>query len=158
MKGRFQIGTGHHQNFGGRVMMFLNMGLETSLTRSESWPSLAAIKLFGSFADNPKAVSLHPLASMATFDVRDQRPNAARDFVTGRYHLCLAMVHQMLEPARTLHFEQNIREDHVLLQCYQHLLDGVSDLSQREAAWVVRRMADTLDWDCPALPLPRPYS
>ena len=135
-------------------MMLLNQGLEPSLARSETWPSLAALKLFGSVADNPKALLIQPLQTMATFDVRDQRPNAARDFVTGRYQLCQAMVHQMLEPARTLHFEQNIREDHVLLQCYQHLLDGVSDLSQREAAWVVRRMADALDWDCPPFPAP----
>ena len=135
-------------------MTILNTGLEPILIQPDARPVLVTIKAFDTSSDIQKDFLLQSLPTMATFDVRDQRPHAARDFVTGRYHLCQAMVQQMLEPARTLHFEQNIREDRVLLQCYQHLLDGVSDLSQREAVWVVRRMAEALDWDCPAIPAP----
>ena len=50
--------------------------------------------------------------------------------------------------ARTL-FELGIAESDVLMQCHRGLLSDQSVVASVEAGWVVRRLAELLDWECP---------
>jgi hypothetical protein len=37
----------------------------------------------------------------------------------------------------------------VLVRCHQGLLTEAAPVSEAEAGWVVRRLAELLEWECP---------
>ena len=77
-------------------------------------------------------------------------PNAPQAVVIARYEQCEDMATVLIEHAQTLAFKENFTEAEVLARCHEGLVATPSDFSGKEAAWVVRRLAELLDWDIPA--------
>lgn len=79
------------------------------------------------------------------------KPTLPRDELAARYELCEDLAQAMVEHARAMLFGQGISEDEVLSRCHRGLVGDDPVVSAPEAAWVVRRLAELLDWECPAL-------
>lgn len=88
--------------------------------------------------------------AMYTTPGRD-RPNAPQDVVLARYEQCEDMAAILTEHAQTLAFKENFSEAEVLARCHQGLLDDASDFNEREAEWVIGRLAELLGWSPPEL-------
>ncbi len=76
-------------------------------------------------------------------------PNAPQELVLARYEQCEDMACMLTEHAQTLAFKENFTEQEVLERCRQGLLAEAADFSEREAAWVVHRLAELLGWTAP---------
>lgn len=74
------------------------------------------------------------------------KPGATRALVTARYELCEELAQHLQEYARAQHFDTGLATDEVLGRCHQGLLAGASGVSEAEAAWVVRRLAELAEW------------
>lgn len=72
--------------------------------------------------------------------------------VTARYELCEDLAQHLQEYARAQHHDHGLPEAEVLRRCHLGLLAGPSGVSEPEAAWVVRRVAELADWADPDLP------
>ena len=81
-------------------------------------------------------------------DPGQQKPNAPRDVVAARYELCEDMATMLTEMAKSMLFSLGVAE-HVLAKCHQGLLSDCAVVSVPEAAWVIRRLAELLDWEHP---------
>jgi hypothetical protein len=81
------------------------------------------------------------------------RPSAPRAKIAARYELCEDMAQMLTEHAQATRFDLGIGEDDVLMQLRRGLEVEGSVVSQAEALWIVRRLAELLDW--PALGLAR---
>ena len=75
------------------------------------------------------------------------RPNATQEVVLARYEQCEDMACLLTEHAQTLAFKENFSESVVLARCHQGLRDAASDFNEKEAEWVIRRLAELLGWD-----------
>ena len=64
-----------------------------------------------------------------------------------RYELCEDLAQQLVDHARTTHFEHGISEDEVLRRMHLGLLHPTPQVDEPQAAWVVRRLAELLDWE-----------
>jgi hypothetical protein len=60
------------------------------------------------------------------------------------------MASMLTETARSIFLSLGITEDDVLTQCYRGLTGESAVVTQPEAAWVIHRLAELLDW--PQLP------
>ena len=78
-------------------------------------------------------------------------PNAPQAVVTARYEQCEDMATVLTEHAQTLVFKENFTEAEVLARCHEGLVAAPSEFSGKEADWVVRRLAELLDWDIPGV-------
>lgn len=78
-----------------------------------------------------------------TLPVRDLRQ---------RYELCEDLSQQLVDHARTTHFAHGISEDEVLLRMHRGLTSPEPQVEAAEAGWVVRRLAELLEWDPITLP------
>jgi hypothetical protein len=76
---------------------------------------------------------------------------ATREVILGRYELCEDLANHLVDYARARHFDLGISEDDVLERCHQGLLGGAAGVSDEEATWVIRRLAELQGWPCPAL-------
>jgi hypothetical protein len=72
--------------------------------------------------------------------------------IAARHELCEDLAQAMTEPARTMLFSAGLAEDEVLRRCHVGLRAGDAGLSAGEAEWVVRRLAELLEWPQPELP------
>jgi hypothetical protein len=79
------------------------------------------------------------------------KPTESREFIAQRYELCEDMATMLCEPAQTRLWELGITEADVLQRMHLGLLAEPSALSAAEAAWVIHRLAEMLNWDCPDL-------
>ena len=79
-----------------------------------------------------------------------ERPSAPRDVVAARYEQCEDMAQTLIEHARAWAFKDNLGETEILLRCRQGLLAEGSGFTPPEAAWVIHRLAELLDWTPPA--------
>lgn len=73
------------------------------------------------------------------------KPTAPREHIAERHELCEDLAQMLTEPARARLFELGITEADVL----QRTLDGLREgavVEPAEATWVVRRLAELLDW------------
>lgn len=69
-----------------------------------------------------------------------------------RYELCEDMAQMLTETARNMEFQLGITEADVLQRCLQGLRaggDAPPVVSEAEAVWVVRRLAELLGWSDP---------
>lgn len=73
------------------------------------------------------------------------KPSAAREHIAERYELCEDLAQMLTEPARARLFELGITEPDVLHRTLGGLLAG-GVVEPAEAAWVVRRLAELLEW------------
>lgn len=69
--------------------------------------------------------------------------------VRERYELCEDLAQMLTEQARLTQFQLGITEQDVLEKMLQALLQEGSPVTPREAHWVVRRLAELLDWPLP---------
>ena len=74
--------------------------------------------------------------------------------VRERYELCEDLAQALTEQARLTQFQLGITESDVLEKMLQALLQEGSPVSPPQALWVVRRLAELLDW--PPLPSAEP--
>jgi hypothetical protein len=79
------------------------------------------------------------------------KPTEPREFIAQRYELCEDMATMLTEPAQTRLWELGITEADVLQRMHQGLVAEPSILSADEAGWVIHRLAEMLNWDCPDL-------
>ena len=79
------------------------------------------------------------------------KPTATREVITGRYELCETLANHLYEYARAQHHDHGISEDEVLMRCRRGLLAEASGVNEREAIWVIRRLAELEGWECPEL-------
>ncbi len=79
------------------------------------------------------------------------KPTESREFIAQRYELCEDMATMLTEPAQTRLWELGITEADVLQRMHQGLTAEPSALSWAEAGWVIHRLAEMLNWDCPEL-------
>lgn len=82
-------------------------------------------------------------------DPRRQRLNLPLAEVRARYELCEDLAQALTEHARALSQGGTVSDDEVLQRCHSGLATPESGLSPPEAEWVVRRLAELLDWSQP---------
>ena len=78
-------------------------------------------------------------------------PTAPHAEILARYEQCEDMALVLMEQAQVLAFQENLSEKEVLMRCRQGLLTedaAAADriFSTQEAEWIVRRLAELLDW------------
>ena len=77
------------------------------------------------------------------------RPTEPREHIAQRYELCEDMAQMLTETARARHLDLGITESDVLERIRRGLAQAGSVVSTEEAYWVVRRLAELLDWPDP---------
>ncbi len=82
------------------------------------------------------------------------KPNLTLVAMSARYELCEDLATMLTEHAKTVLFDLGITETDVLERCELGLLTEASAVSQVEARWVIRRLAELLGWDDPGEALP----
>lgn len=75
------------------------------------------------------------------------RPNAPQAVVLARYEQCEDMACLLTEHAQTVAFKENLSESDVLARCHRGLRDDAADFNEKEAEWVIRRLAELLGWE-----------
>lgn len=80
------------------------------------------------------------------------KPILPRQELAARHEFCEDLAQAMVEHARAMLFGAGLSEDEVLRRCHRGLLAEGSGVSADEALWVVRRLAELLDWPQPELP------
>ena len=81
------------------------------------------------------------------------RPSESQAVIAGRYEFCEDMAQMLTEHARAKLFELGITEQDVLERIHAGLAAG-DPFSPGEAWWVVRRLAELLEWPAPTMPGP----
>ena len=76
-------------------------------------------------------------------------PGATQAAVTERYELCEDMADMLTEHAQTLLFDLGGTEAEVLTRCRRGLGADAAVLSEKEADWVISRLAELLGWTPP---------
>lgn len=74
------------------------------------------------------------------------KPNAPYAHILARYEHCEDLATMLMEHARTKLWELGITEADVLARIRQGLLADGSGVDDAEAEWVLRRLAELLDW------------
>lgn len=82
------------------------------------------------------------------------KPTLGQRDMAARYELCEDLAQALTEQARLTQFQLGITESDVLEKMLQALLQEGSPVSPPQALWVVRRLAELLDW--PPLPSAEP--
>jgi len=77
------------------------------------------------------------------------RPSAARAEIAQRYELCEDMAQHLVELARAQWQDLGIAEEDVLQRCHDGLLAPRAVVSEPQARWVVRRLAELQGWEDP---------
>jgi hypothetical protein len=98
-----------------------------------------------------------PPSFLALFMAPGQsRPVQSFRDISQRYELCEDLAQALTEQARMLQHQLGITEDLVLEQCLQGLRGPYSVLLDKEARWVVCRLAELLQWPMPPSPVAPP--
>lgn len=91
-----------------------------------------------------------PQSFMVLFlDAGRSKPNAPRAVVAARYELCEDLACMLTEHAREKSFGRGLAQNDVLAQCYRGLCTEGSVVTEPEARWVTRRLAELLEWPLP---------
>lgn len=77
------------------------------------------------------------------------RPCETREVIAARYELCEDMAQMLTEHAVAVRADLGVTEHDVLMQLNRGLQTADSVITSDEARWVVRRLAELLEW--PAL-------
>lgn len=78
------------------------------------------------------------------------KPVESRETIAARYELCEDMAQMLVEHASARLFELGITEAMVLDRVHRGLLVEGSVVDEREAGWVICRLAELLGWPIPA--------
>lgn len=74
------------------------------------------------------------------------RPNASRDEIAVRYEFCEDLATMLVDHARTKLWELGVTEADVLARVRGGLAADAAGVSEAEADWVIRRLAELLEW------------
>lgn len=74
------------------------------------------------------------------------KPSAPRETIAERHDFCEDLAAMLTDHAKTMQWELGIAESDVLERCHRGLLAESSGVSRAEAGWVIRRLAELLDW------------
>ncbi len=77
------------------------------------------------------------------------KPTATRDEIARRYEYCEDLATLLTEQARTVHWQLGITEADVLERVHRGLLAEESGATAAEAGWILRRLAELLEWPAP---------
>ena len=75
------------------------------------------------------------------------KPTESRATIAARYEVCEDLAHLLTDRAATIRWELGITEADVLERIERGLLGDGSPVAEAEARWVVRRLAELLEWD-----------
>lgn len=75
------------------------------------------------------------------------RPTATREAMSARYEFCEDLATALVDQAQTLHWQLGITEADVLERIGRGLADPATGVSALEAPWVLRRLAELLEWN-----------
>lgn len=79
---------------------------------------------------------------------KNGRPLETRAAIEARYDLCEDLASQTAEVCTTLQFKDDLSERDVLMRCHESL-QASGAVSEPEAAWVIARVAELLQWAAP---------
>ncbi len=79
------------------------------------------------------------------------KPRETRSTIAARYELCEDMAQMLVDMAKATLFDLGVTESDVLERMSHGLRVEGSVVTPDEAGWVIRRLAELLDW--PALPI-----
>ena len=79
-------------------------------------------------------------------DVGRTKPRESREFIAARYEFCEDLSCMLIEHAQTQLFQLGVTEADVLGRVHAGLLVAESGVSAMEANWVIRRLAELLEW------------
>lgn len=74
------------------------------------------------------------------------KPTESRDFIAERYEWCEDLATMLMDTARQKLWDLGITEADVLGRVHQGLLEGGAGVDAKEAHWVIRRLAELLEW------------
>jgi phage I-like protein len=77
------------------------------------------------------------------------KPTAGRDQIAARYELCEDLAQMLTEQATTKKWDLGVTEHDVLERFERGLRADEGVVNAAEARWVVRRLAELLDWPDP---------
>ena len=77
------------------------------------------------------------------------RPSASRPHIAERHEFCEDLAQLLTEQAATKRWELGVTEADVLQRIYLGLLAEGAPVDASEARWVLRRLAELLDWPDP---------
>jgi len=77
------------------------------------------------------------------------KPTEPREVIAERYELCEDLAQALVERAQLVQFDTGADEAEVLRRIGLGLLAGEAIVDETEARWVVRRLAELLDWPDP---------
>ena len=86
------------------------------------------------------------------------KPTAPRDEIAARHEFCEDLASMLTEHARLKAWELGITEADVLERMHRGLTVPDAPVSPAEAWWVMRRLAELLDWPVSELPPQPPTS
>ncbi len=95
-----------------------------------------------------------PASFFAVYSDARQRLSEPIGIVRTRYELCEDLATHLIEQAQTLHHVTVPSEDEILHRIRDGLMTAESGVSPAEATWTVRRLAELLNWPCPAFETP----
>jgi len=75
------------------------------------------------------------------------KPNQPREFIQQRYGFCEDLANMLVDTARTKHWELQVTQADILARIHAGLVAGAIEISEPEAAWVRRRLAELLGWE-----------
>ena len=78
------------------------------------------------------------------------KPNATRETITERYEFCEALATMLVDRAQTLQWQLGVTEADVLGKIGDGLAGEDAPVPPNEAGWIVKRLAELLEWDRPA--------
>lgn len=97
-----------------------------------------------------------PPSFMAVYTDARGRLSEKAPTVRTRYELCEDLAGHLVEHAQTLYHVQAPSEAEILRRIHAGLCTAESGASVAEATWIVTRLAELLNWQCPDLPAPVP--
>lgn len=81
------------------------------------------------------------------------KPTAPREVIAQRYEYCEDLATLLTEQAKTLQWQLGITEADVLERVHRGLLAEGTQVTPPEAGWILRRLAELLDWPDPSEPV-----
>lgn len=74
------------------------------------------------------------------------KPSASRQEIAQQYEVCEDLATALTDKARTVQWELGVAEHDVLARIHQGLCAPESAIAPAQALWVVRRLAELLEW------------
>ncbi len=94
---------------------------------------------------------LVPPSFMAVYTDTRGRLRESADVVRARYELCEDLAGHLVEQAQILYHVQAPSESEILRRIHAGLCAPESAMAPGEATWIVSRLAELLQWQCPGL-------